>query len=416
MHDKLKKEGLKASDDSRRAVLLVGPPGSGASLAARVLSLMGLELEGPAAARGTSRQISEVHDHLLAALGSSRYDLRALPRDWIESAAAETARRRLREVLESRLERASLWGAHEAALCRLLPLWLELLDEAGVTPCLAIAVRDPLEAAAQLADRDGLPEATAVALYLDHMMAALDHSERRARAFIYHENLLHDWQTEVERAASELKLEWPRGIEPPRGEIGGLIDSGGQAEVPVRDGMAELAPFRWATELHLALLAGGDGSRRRTSRELDRLRRNWDTATGLYLPELSRLAAEREVDRDRRAAAERRLELNARQLEELRRELAAATNGLDAEGALTARLERAGRLEEELIDLRRRETELQARLHESELRQTRLEHKAQRTRAELDKVQHHLTRILSGRLFRYTRGLRHLWYRVRRHG
>src|SRR3546814_6124771 len=66
-----------------------------------------------------------------------------------------------------------LWGVKDPRLCRLLPLWLPLLEERGIRPAVVHMVRQPLEIARSLERRDDLPRGQALLLWLRHQIEAI---------------------------------------------------------------------------------------------------------------------------------------------------------------------------------------------------------------------------------------------------
>lgn len=223
------------SDFKSRAILIVGMHRSGTSAVTRVLNLLGVELGNPLMPAIASNNetgfwehagIVEVHDALLQELDRSWYDLRPLPDGWLCSDAAQMAKATLAELIETNLSRAPLWGIKDPRLCRLLPLWGELLAELGIEPRIVNVLRHPDEVARSLRDRDGFPLELGRLLWLEHVADVERDSRGWRRCIISYHDLLSDWQSAVNRAGLELAIHWP--VEPTHAaaKVGAFLNRG----------------------------------------------------------------------------------------------------------------------------------------------------------------------------------------------
>lgn len=212
---------MTESEPQSRAILVLGMHRSGTSAVTRVLNLLGVELGSnllPAAANNNETGfwehagVVEVHDALLRELDRSWHDLRPLPDGWLCSDAAQMAKARLAALIEADLAGASLWAVKDPRLCRLLPLWRELLAELEIEPCVVRVLRHPDEVARSLRDRDGFPLELGRLLWLEHITDVERDSRGWRRCIISYDDLLSDWQLAVERAGVELAIHWP--VEP----------------------------------------------------------------------------------------------------------------------------------------------------------------------------------------------------------
>ena len=140
----------------RLALLVLGMHRSGTSALTRILNLLGAEIgddllpahpDNPAGF-WESRDIVLLHDEILATLGSSWDDPRPIPDTAFERDGIRPHRERLRELLERDFGRSRCFVVKDPRLCRLLPLWLPLLEEMGVRAGCVLAGRHPDEAQA----------------------------------------------------------------------------------------------------------------------------------------------------------------------------------------------------------------------------------------------------------------------------
>lgn len=136
--------------------------------------------------------VVDFHDRFLKALGSSWHDprplggrIRALPPGEI----AEW-RRELANVLAEQFEPEAPCVVKDPRICRLLPLWGEVLG--SVSAPLVLVVRHPAAVAASLHKRDGFSSAKGLMLWLVNNLEMERESRGFPRVFVHYEDLLRD--------------------------------------------------------------------------------------------------------------------------------------------------------------------------------------------------------------------------------
>jgi GT2 family glycosyltransferase len=282
----------------RSALLVLGMHRSGTSALARVLNLLGADLGPsllPANADNESgfwepRELVAVHDELLAALGTSWHDPWPLPAGALEGSEVRPFRERILAILRRDFAAAPLVGLKDPRLCRLLPLWRPLLEEAGLRAAFVLIRRHPDDVAASLAARNGMSRAAARLLWLDHVLASERDSRGAPRAFLSYEGLLEDWRTEVRRVATSVGMPDVAAVEKAAGSIGSFLDrdlrhqrGGGEAlPAPLAEVLAAWEKAR----------AGEDAAA-----DFDALARRADDARALYRPWVEELHARAAQDR-----------------------------------------------------------------------------------------------------------------------
>ncbi|MBW0001374.1 MAG: sulfotransferase [Verrucomicrobia bacterium] len=173
-----------------RVVLIMGMHRSGTSLLAHMLAAAGLPfgtnlLNTPRPDNpngyGEHAEVVAIHEELLEALGRTWYGpdgAIALPADWLSWPETLEAKERLTAIVRQELGARRLWALKDPRLCRLLPVWLALLDELRLEPVPVLCIRHPEAVAASLRVRNKMPHDHAVATWLAHMqdaLRALDH-------------------------------------------------------------------------------------------------------------------------------------------------------------------------------------------------------------------------------------------------
>jgi GT2 family glycosyltransferase len=215
-------------------VLVLGMHRSGTSALARVLNVLGVEL-GDKLLRPSGdneagfwehRDLVVLHDRLLAAVGSTWDDPRPVREGALLSDATKPVRDDMLAVLRRDFAGRPLWGVKDPRLCRLLPLWLSLLDELGAEPRFVLTARDPHEVAASLAKRDGMSLEQARLLWLEHCLAAERDTRGRRRSFVTYDGLLSDWRPEMVRVGRDLGFDWRDTVAKVSAEVDGFLEPG----------------------------------------------------------------------------------------------------------------------------------------------------------------------------------------------
>jgi O-antigen biosynthesis protein len=224
------------------AVCVLGAPRSGTSLTARALNILGVDL-GPEAelmnpAAGNNQRgfwehqgIADLNEDILATLGDApRQRWRHPPPlalGWQRDPRLDSHRGRARSILERSFAIRPLWGWKDPRTSLTLPFWEEALPRAeGVESEVryAICVRHPLEVAASLRERDGMPAEESIELWRRYMSDALTHTEGKPRICIAYESYFPAWEAQAERLASFLGLPGLTGEQ--RVAIGRHLDEG----------------------------------------------------------------------------------------------------------------------------------------------------------------------------------------------
>jgi hypothetical protein len=191
------------SSHASTCILVAGMHRSGTSATTRVINLLGADIASDLVAgipgdndRGfwESHATYRLHDRLFAGLGSAWHDPYSLPDGWQETDAARDARREIRAHLEMEFAGSRMFVIKDPRMTRALPLWLEALDERAVTPIIVIPFRNPLEVAASLERRDGLPLAQALVVYIQGNLEVEHASRGRRRLFQLYDDLISDWR------------------------------------------------------------------------------------------------------------------------------------------------------------------------------------------------------------------------------
>ena len=196
------------------ALMLLGMHRSGTSLLMGLLHALGLDL-GPNLMPPTrdnpkgyyeSMDIVLIHERLLAALGSSWDDPRPLPEGWEYRPEIQPYRQELTATIRRNYQGLALWGVKDPRLCRLYPLWREILSELGVRIKAILLVRHFSEAVASLSKRDDMAPAQAMDLWISHVLGPERLTRYANRTLVFPPALFEDWHGVLRRIAEDLQI------------------------------------------------------------------------------------------------------------------------------------------------------------------------------------------------------------------
>lgn len=341
----------------RRAVIVVGMHRSGTSALSRVLGLRGLELPAtPMGANsanrlghwGESAPIYELHEELLRSVGVSWDGLEGFPAAWFGSPQAAQMRDRMAALVRSEFPGEGTFVLKDPRICVLIPLWREVLAKAEIEPAFVLPVRNPLEVAASLAARDGLPHSHGMLLWLHLTLEAERQTRAARRVLVSCDALLREWRPVVERIETELAA-GPLGDAAGDEEIDDYLSAGERHHHYSAEDLARRGDVAdWVAEAYHLLDAATQPGAGADVAALDRISEQLAVAGRAYGPILQATADAAHQGEPEREAADRlaaheaaNAELAAR-VAALEAELAARSADLDQDIA-RARPQRGGK-------------------------------------------------------------------------
>ncbi|MDE0349048.1 MAG: hypothetical protein OXM56_05015 [Gammaproteobacteria bacterium] len=212
----------------RAAIVVAGMHRSGTSALTRVLASLGCALpktlmepnEYNTEGYWESEAVAALNDAVLESAGSSWDDWEPFNPEWYASPVAATWRERARKVLEDEFGDSRLFVLKDPRACRLLPFWTDALTAFGADPHVVLPIRNPLEVADSLRERDTIDPSVGLLLWLRNVLEAEAASRNLPRAFVRFEDLLRNWQPLAEVMGRDLGLSWPRRSTSANLEIG----------------------------------------------------------------------------------------------------------------------------------------------------------------------------------------------------
>ena len=440
----------------RVGLLVLGMHRTGTSATAGWLQRLGVNLgpylmaEDPTQPKGyfEHAEVVAIHEELMAAFGSSWDDPRALPEQWERDERVRRFRGQLMAIIDRDLMKTSVWAAKDPRLCRLLPLWLEMLAELGVSARAICVLRHPTEVAESLAARNGFATDKSGLLWLRYMLEAELYSRRIPRVMLRYRDLLSDARTEAQRVAQALNIAWPTPPHEAAPAVSSFLDNSLRHHHNVSCGVFPAPLRKLIVSSYRALGSAGGPDVGEQRARLDSVRRElapYDTYAAACWMERTR-NAEVQNERLRVEIAQSALARMQGELVELRRanetsgsrvlsaeqhaariqtELEAAQKELafseDARAELNRRIAAlqaaSSEAQRALADLRTDLTHTAAQLAETQTQLAQAQSELDRTRSAADSTSQELQSVYRSRYWRYTRPWRALdqFLRHRRH-
>ena len=274
----------------RTAVLVLGMHRSGTSALARLVNFHGAALPrhlvpaDQSNPRGywESKPLIALHDELLQALDSSWDDWRHPGSRWKESDAATRFAGRIRLAIDEEFGNAPMFVMKDPRLCRTLPYWMSILEKSGIRTAPLIILRNPLEVAESLRERDGFTFEKSMLLWLRHNLDVEYETRHLQRNIVTLDALLEDWKLLAVQSGARLGVTWQR--QPPMQDVRDFLDNemhnhrSTQAEL---DAHTEVPHWVKAAYRALALLCEEPKSAE-PKRELDKVRHAFAESSKIF--------------------------------------------------------------------------------------------------------------------------------------
>ncbi len=216
---------------ARKAIITFGMHRSGTSAVTRLFSALGADLpsnllppqkDNPLGF-WESEDIVKLHNRLLLSAGSSWHDPLPLRDDWFASENARRFEDELLILLENNFAESDLFVIKDPRICKLVPLWRSVLRRFESVPHFVITLRNPLEVAESLVQRDGFSRHKGVLLWLMHALHAERETRNDLRAVVSYEALLEDWQRVVSGVSNQLSIAFPKNVGEAADEVQGFL-------------------------------------------------------------------------------------------------------------------------------------------------------------------------------------------------
>ncbi|MCM8738696.1 glycosyltransferase [Azospirillum sp. A1-3] len=243
------------------AVIVLGMHRSGTSALTRAVNILGAAVPSnlypalPSNPLGhwESNDLIALHDEILTSVGLAYDGLGPFPQAWFATEQAEAMVGRLVAVLRRDFADAPLFVLKDPRICRLVPLWLRVLERFGAHPVFLVPIRHPFEVAGSLFKRNGFSREKSLLLWLRHMAEAEPATRAQERCFLTYDALLADWRTVLGQAGHALGITWPEPFDRVAGQMGKELSPVYRNNQAADDEQALDAAAPWVAALYRAL-------------------------------------------------------------------------------------------------------------------------------------------------------------------
>lgn len=204
-------------------VVVVGPPHSGLSLCAYVLSLLGVELTDsdpadlPVLSNAAFCQddwerqpVKQFHDRILGLFnrnGTGPLHDFALPVAWWADPSLVPIRREIAAFFTDRIDNR-YFGFADPRTMRLLPVWQQVFTELNLSPKIVLCLRNPALVARSLHKHDGLDPDLAEYRWFVHVTDFFRYADRLDYCVVEYEDWLDNASSNLHKLQEFLDLEW----------------------------------------------------------------------------------------------------------------------------------------------------------------------------------------------------------------
>lgn len=195
-------------------VLILGMHRSGTSAFTRVLNLLGVDLGtilhkgdlGNPSGYWEAAEFVKYSNELLTSINSSWDDWTQNPEKFDQENEISDYFSKTSELILQTFNGSTLFAVKDPRLCRLIPLWRDILNELEVQPICLLPIRNPMEVAASLKKRDGFPSIKSELLWLRYVLDAEYNTRNLPRMFAEYGTLLTNWETVASKFSHQFNL------------------------------------------------------------------------------------------------------------------------------------------------------------------------------------------------------------------
>ncbi|GLQ49264.1 glycoside hydrolase family 99-like domain-containing protein [Dyella flava] len=257
-----------AQDQPRKVLFVLGMHRSGTSAATRVVNLLGAELGSNLVTPGPDNpdgfwehaDAVSINEDLLSGLGRTWYDMREMPKGWLQHKAAEQALSRMTALIQADFNGCSLVAMKDPRMCLTAPLWIKAFQSLGFEIACLFVIRHPNEVAKSLHARNQWTKEPLFLMWVQYVLAAAAATTHLPRSMVTFDQLLLDWEGTMQRVASDLSIKWPNDVTSVAAQVNAFLNKGRRHHVAKHDaealgfagGMPEFAAQLYSTCLAIA--------------------------------------------------------------------------------------------------------------------------------------------------------------------
>ncbi|MFC7394407.1 sulfotransferase family protein [Scopulibacillus cellulosilyticus] len=220
-----------------KAVCILGMHRSGTSMITRCLNLLGVDLgnDSDLIIKGEKfnqegywehKEIMLRQQQILKKFSRSWDTQVPLPGEWWKRKDIALHKKRLKQIIINEFIDKRLWGWKDPRTSLLLPMWQEFFQELNISPTYVIVVRNPLDVAHSLNERNGFSKIKSFQIWGLYTLSSLHSSIGSNRTLIHYDSFIDNWENKIKKAAEKIDI-----ILPCSKEIKKTVDSFIQPEL-----------------------------------------------------------------------------------------------------------------------------------------------------------------------------------------
>lgn len=217
----------------KHVILVLGMHRSGTSALTRLINLLGADIAPDLMSANFANQVgywesielAKIHDEILLALKSSWDDIVPIDYTKLPADIIQSNKNSLKEYLIRVFDHSNFFVIKDPRLCKLIPLWLEVLNDLAIEVKVIIPFRNPLEVAASLRERDGFSVEKSFLIWLRSILDVEQQTRGLARCFINYAQLLDNTASVLNNITQQCDINWPNDLAQVLTEIQGFINN-----------------------------------------------------------------------------------------------------------------------------------------------------------------------------------------------
>jgi len=217
----------------QKAICILGMHRSGTSAIARAINLLGayigredqlmLAREDNPDGFWEHMAIYSFHERLLKFLSRSWDSLFPMPDEWWKKPEIKSYREELIGIIEKEFGEQPLWLWKDPRTSLLIPLWKDILRELKIEVCYLHCLRNPLDVAASLKQRNGFSKSKALMQWLLYTTSAYYWTHGAKQIIVHYDHLLEDWEGSLRKVSEAFNLPWPQDDDSLRREMSDFL-------------------------------------------------------------------------------------------------------------------------------------------------------------------------------------------------
>lgn len=192
-------------------ICVLGMHRSGTSVLTRILNVLGVHLGPDEQLLGPSdsnpkghwehQEFIKINDEILNRFEGNWNRVPEFPEGWGNDRRLDDLEQLARKMLREDFSGVDLWGWKDPRTCLTLAFWQRLIGPMKYV----LSFRNPIDVANSLNRRDGSSIEQGVSLWLAYVQRALAQTENESRLLVFYEDLLDNWQHEIDRITAFLE-------------------------------------------------------------------------------------------------------------------------------------------------------------------------------------------------------------------